>query len=167
MSSSVNLTAASPHPLGSLSAAFADPDYWHRRLELNQAGAPTLNTLNTDAAGATAVEFTMRFGGDQLPTILRPLRLGALTVVHREDWRTDGDGLLGTVTLTAVRTPISGRGTAHISPDGEHSRLTGTAVVDVAVPLVGGPIARFLADQLAGEIRHIVRVTDRWLDSRS
>lgn len=167
VSSSAHLTATSPHSVASLRAAFADPDYWNRRLEMNDTGAPTLDSLHTDADGTTTVEFTMRFSGDQLPAVLRPLRLGTLTVTQREEWRVDGDGVRGTVVLDALRTPLSGRGTAHLRPDGGRTVLTGAGVVDVAVPLVGRPIARFLAEQLADAIREIVRVTDRWLASRN
>lgn len=163
----VRLTAESPHALANIRSAFADGDYWRARLDLNEAGAPTLDTLTTDAGGTTTMQMTMRFGGDQLPAVLRPLRLGALKVVQHEVWEPTADGLHGTIGVTALRTPISGRGIVDLESDGAGTRLTGTATVDVRVPLFGGPIAGFLTAQLADAIREIVRVTDRWLDRRS
>lgn len=163
----VRLTAESPHPLAKIRAAFADAAYWRARLDLNAAGTPTLDTLSTDARGTTTMQMTMRFGGDQLPSVLRPLRLGAVTVVQHEVWEPTADGLHGTISVTALRTPIAGRGLVDLGPDGAGTRLAGTASVDVRVPLLGRPIAGWLTDQLASGIREIVRVTDRWLDGRS
>lgn len=164
MSRAVHLTASSPHPVGGLRAAFADGDYWLARLELYAAGAPTLDTLSTAPDGTTTVEITMRFGGEQLPAVLRPLRLGSLRIVQREQWAPTDDGLRGAIEVAAPRTPISGRGDVRLAGDGTGTRLDGTGIVDVRVPLLGGPIAAFLADLLADGIRDIVHVTDRWLD---
>jgi len=160
----IHLTAESPHAVGRIRAAFADREYWSTRLGLYSAGAPVLDTLTTDSDGATRVEITMRFGGEQLPAVLRPLRLGSLTVVQRERWTPTGDGLTGEVDVDAPRTPISGRGEVRLAGHDGGTSLAGTAIVDVRVPLLGGPIASFLAGLLADGIRDIVRVTDRWLD---
>lgn len=167
VSRTVHLTAMSPHPVGELRAAFAERDYWRARLELYAAGAPTLDALSTAADGTTTVEITMRFGGEQLPAMLRPLRLGSLTIVQRERWEPAVDELRGTVDVIAPRTPISGHGDVQLTGDGDGTRLAGTAIVEVRVPLIGGPVAAFLTDMLADGIRDIVRVTDRWLDRRS
>lgn len=165
MTRTVHLTAASPHPVGALRSAFADREYWRARLELYSAGAPALDTLSTAADGTTTVEITMRFGGEQLPAMLRPLRLGSLRIVQRERWEPASEGLRGAVDVVAPRTPISGRGEVQLTEDGSGgTRLAGTAIVEVRVPLIGGPIAAFLADMLADGIRDIVRVTDHWLD---
>lgn len=167
MPRSVRLSAESPHSLGRIRAAFADPAYWRSRLDLYAAGAPVLDTLATDAEGTTTVQITMRFGGDQLPAVLRPLRLGSLRIVQNERWERADDGVRGTVTVDALRTPLSGHGEVQLTSSGTGTRLTGEAVVDVRVPLIGGAIATFLVDLLANGIRDIVTVTDRWLDGRS
>jgi hypothetical protein len=163
VSRTAHLTAESPHPLPRIRAAFADPDYWRARLDLYSAGAPTLDELTTDGP-TTAVQITMRFGGEQLPAVLRTLRLGSLRVVQRERWETVAGGVRGTVDVDAARTPLSGRGDVDLTAHGEGTRLSGTAIVDVRVPVIGGPIAAFLTDMLADGIRDIVGVTDRWLD---
>lgn len=167
MSRTVHLTASSPHPVGGLRSAFADREYWRARLELYAAGAPRLDTLSTATDGTTTVEITMRFGGEQLPAVLRPLRLGSLRIVQREQWQPVDGGLRGAVEVSAPRTPISGRGDVRLTGDGAGTRLDGTGIVDVRVPLIGGPIAAFLADLLADGIRDIVGVTDQWLDRRA
>lgn len=164
MSRGSPLSAESPHPLPRIRSAFADPDYWRARLDLYSAGAPTLDTLATTADGTTTVQITMRFGGEQLPAMLRPLRLGSITVVQRERWEPAGDGVRGRVDVDALRTPLSGFGEVMLTAHGGGTRLAGSATVDVRVPLIGGPIAAFLTDMLADGVRDIVRITDRWLD---
>ncbi|MEU0496339.1 DUF2505 domain-containing protein [Mycobacterium sp. NPDC006124] len=165
MSRSVPLTARSPHPLPSILAAFRDDRYWRSRLGAFEGGSPTLDALDTDSAGRTAVTMTMRFGGDQLPDPLRRLRLASLEVVQREVWHPadDGSHARGEITVHAPRTPMSGRGVVELQPEGPGTRLVGTATVKVNVPLIGGTIASFVAGLLATGIVDVVAVTDAWL----
>jgi uncharacterized protein DUF2505 len=161
------LTAASPYPLASILAAFADDRYWRARLGAFEAGSPTLDALSTDSAGRTAVAMTMRFGGDQLPDPLRRLRLASLEIVQREEWYFADDGTVrGEITVDAPRTPMSGRGAVELTPEGPGTRLSGTATVKVNVPLIGGTIATFVAGQLANGIVDVVAVTDAWLSEQ-
>ena len=111
---------------------------------------------------------TMRFGRDQLPEPIQRLRLATLEIVQCERWSAVEDGdLRGQITVDAPRTPISGRGSVHLTPADFGTRLAGTATVKVNVALIGGTIARFIAGQLAHGIVDIVRVTDSWLDENS
>ncbi|WP_319456613.1 MULTISPECIES: DUF2505 domain-containing protein [unclassified Mycobacterium] len=163
MPRSINLSAQSPHPVTHIQWAFAHADYWRSRLAHYDVGAPTLDSLTTDEDGTTTVEITMRFGGDQLPAVLRPLRLGALRVIQRERWRPVHGGLSGDVTIAALRTPISGRGRVELTPSGHGTHLAGTAAAEVKVPLLGGAIAGFFNAQIADVVGDFVRVTDAWL----
>jgi len=161
------LTATSPHPVTSIVTAFGDERYWRARLGAFEAGAPTLDALTTDSAGRTAVEMTMRFGGDQLPDPLRRLRLASLVIVQREEWFPVDDGAVrGEITVDALKTPLSGRGAVEMTPDGPGTQLTGTATVKVNVPLIGGTIATFVAGLLANGIVDVVTVTDTWLSEQ-
>jgi hypothetical protein len=161
--SSVDLAAKSPHPVAHIQWAFAHPDYWRWRLAHYDVGAPTLDSLATDEDGTITVEITMRFGGDQLPAVIRPLRLGALRVRQRERWRPVNGGLSGDVTVAALRTPISGRGRVELVPTDHGTHLAGTAAAEVKVPLIGGAIAGFFNAQLADGVLDVVRITDEWL----
>lgn len=165
MSRSLDLSAESPHGLDRIRAAFDDDEYWRARLAFVDGGAPTLDTLTTDADGTTTMQMSMRFGGDQLPGPLQRLRLAALHVVQREEWSAlEDDEVRCTITVDAPRTPISGHGTVTLHPAGTGTKLVGTAVVDVKVPIIGGAIAGFIAGLLATGIVDIVRVTDTYLD---
>lgn len=165
MPRSLDLVADSPHPLERIRAAFDERDYWAARLAFVAGGEPTLDELHTDDAGTTSVQMTMRFGGDDLPGPLRKLRLASLAVVQREQWfAPEGDVVRGRLVVEAPRTPISGHGDVTMRTDGSGTRLNGTAVVKVAVPIFGGPIAGFIANMLAEGIVDLVRVTDGYLD---
>jgi hypothetical protein len=165
---SIALSAESPHPLARIRSAFQDEDYWLARLGAFEAGSPTLDSLVTDPAGRTSVSMTMRFGGDQLPDPMRRLRLASLEIVQRERWSAlDGGDLRGEISVDALRTPIAGGGSVHLTPTDWGTRLAGTASVKVNVPLIGGAIARFIAGLLANGIVDIVRVTDSWLSENS
>ena len=164
----MKLAASSPHDIRQIRAAFDDPDYWQARLAFVEGGSPTLDTLDTDDAGTTTMQMTMRFGGDQLPGPLQRLRLGSLHVVQHEQWSAiDGSTVRGEITIHAPRTPLSGQGLVTMQPVGTGTALTGTAVVDANVPIIGGKIAAFVAGLLADGIVDIVRVTDTWLDAHS
>lgn len=163
----IDLTAESRHSLASIRRAFTDDSYWLARLGAFEGGSPTLDALTTDSSGTTAVAMTMRFGGDQLPDPIRRLRLASLEIVQRERWyAVDGGNVRGEIVIDALRTPMSGRGSVELAPDGPGTQLTGTASVKVNVPLIGGAIATFVAGQLATGIVDIVRVTDDWLAGR-
>jgi len=165
---SFELTAQSPHSLQRIRSAFEDETYWLARLDAFEAGSPRLDYLTTDSAGETSVSMTMRFGRDQLPEPIQRLRLATLEIVQCERWSAVEDGdPRGQITVDAPRTPISGRGSVHLTPADFGTRLAGTATVEVNVPLIGGTIARFIAGQLAHGIVDIVRVTDSWLDENS
>lgn len=162
------LTAESPHPLDRIRCAFDDAAYWRARLGAFEAGSPTLDSLVTDSSGQTSVQMTMRFGGDQLPDPIRRLRLASLEIVQREQWYAVDDGnVRGEIAIDALKTPISGHGSVLLTPADSGTQLAGTATVEVNVPLIGGPIATFVAGQLATGIGDIVRVTDSWLSELS
>ena len=164
----MKFAASSPHDIRQIRAAFDDPDYWRARLAFVEGGSPTLDTLETNGAGITSMQMTMRFGGDQLPGPLQRLRLGSLHVIQHERWfAIDGTTVRGKITIHAPRTPLSGQGSVTMQPVGTGTALTGTAVVDANVPIIGGRIAAFVAALLADGIADIVRVTDTWLDAQS
>jgi hypothetical protein len=161
---SIDLTAQSPYSVADIRSAFDDEAYWSYRLAAFEGGSPTLDHLTVDASGQTSVSMTMRFSGDQLPEPIRLLRLPALEIVQSERWHAiDGGTLRGEIAVDAPRTPMSGRGSVHLAPDGSGTQLAGTATVKVNVPIVGGPISRFIAGVLARGIVDIVHATDAWL----
>lgn len=162
----VDLAARSPHSITRIRSAFDDESYWRTRLSAFEGGSPVLDEITCDEAGLTSVTMTMTFSGDQLPPALQRLRLPSLQIVQREQWYPiDGDTLRGEITVDATKTPMSGRGSILLRPDGPGTRLDGTATVRVHVPIIGGPIGRFVASLLRRGILDIVGVTDSWLSA--
>ena len=107
---------------------------------------------------------TMTFSGDQLPPALQRLRLPSLQIVQSEQWYPiEGGTLRGEIIVDASKTPMSGRGSVRLRPDGPGTRLDGTATVRVHVPIIGGPVGKFVAGLLRRGILDIVDVTDSWL----
>ena len=168
MPRTLELSAESPYGIDRIRAAFDDDAYWQARLAFVDGGAPTLDELSTADDGTTTMQMSMRFGGDQLPGPLRRLRVGTLHLVQREEWSAlDGDVVRCSITVDAPRTPISGHGSVTLRQAGTGTRLVGTAVVDVRMPIVGGTIAGFIAEVLANCIVDVVRVTDAYLDGEN
>jgi hypothetical protein len=163
---SMDLTARSPHPPEKIRSAFENDDYWLARLTAFEAGSPVMDHFSVDPTGQISVSVTMRFAPDQLPDVMRRLHLPALEVVQLERWSPVDDGSLrGHIAVDALRTPISGQGSVHLTSAGSGTQLVGTATVDVKLPLLGGPISKFIAGLLANGIVDIVHVTDSWLDA--
>lgn len=164
MPRSIDLTAHSTQSVQRIHSAFCNEAYWRARLSAFDVGSPVLESLTTDSAGETFVSMSTRFSGDELPDPIARLRLPSLELVQRERWSlVEGGTLRGEITVDAPRTPISGMGSVDLTPAGSGTRLAGTATVKVNVPLIGGPISRFIAGLLARGILDIVRVTDSWL----
>ncbi|BBY25922.1 DUF2505 domain-containing protein [Mycolicibacterium sediminis] len=168
MQRTLELSAESPYGIDRIRAAFDDADYWQARLAFVAGGAPTLDELSTAGDGTTTMQMSMRFGGDDLPGPLRRLRVGTLHVVQREEWSAlDGDVVRCSIAVDAPRTPISGHGSVTLRRAVTGTRLVGTAVVDVRMPVIGGAIAGFIAGVLANGIVDVVSVTDAYLDGEN
>ena len=164
MPRSFELTADSPNTADRIHAAFRDERYWRARLLRFDDGRPTLDSLTSDADGATTVTVTMRFGLEQLPPPMDRLHSGSLRIVQIETWHATDDGVLhGTIAVDAPGAPVSGHGELSVTPSAGGSRLAGRGTVDVRVPVIGGAIAGLVAGQLAGGIRDIHEFTDAWI----
>jgi hypothetical protein len=144
--------------------AFGSETYWRARLAAFDTGSPTLDSLATDADGTTTATMTLRFGADQLPAPMNRLHTGVLQVLHRERWYAPEDGRAhGEITVDARGLPLSGEGALSLTPVRDGLRFECTATVTVAVPLIGGTIAKLIAEPLAGGILDIHVFTDQWV----
>ncbi|WP_197320518.1 DUF2505 domain-containing protein [Saccharomonospora sp. NB11] len=100
---------------------------------------------------------------DKLPSIVRSLRSGDLSVRRRHVWTREGDRATGTVTVEVSDVP--GRITADVElvPSGSGAVQTTRGEVSVRVPLVGGKIEKFVVDQVTQLLESEARATERWL----
>ena len=158
------VSAESPGTVDQALRAFGSETYWQARLAAFDTGSPTLDSLTTDADGTTTATMTLSFGGDQLPPPLNRLHTGVLHVLHRERWYAPDDGRArGEITVDAHGLPMSGGGTVSLTPVADGLRFECTATVTVDVPLIGGTIAKLIAEPLADGILDIHLFTNAWV----
>jgi hypothetical protein len=147
------VSAESPGTVDQAHRAFGSETYWQARLAAFDTGSPTLDSLTTDADGTTTAMLTLSFGGDQLPPPL-----------HRERWYAPEDGRArGEITVDARGLPLSGGGALALTPIPDGLRFECTATVTVNVPLIGGTIAKLIAEPLADGILDIHVFTNQWV----
>lgn len=158
------VSAESPGTVDQVHRAFGSETYWQARLAAFDTGSPTLDSLTTDADGTTTATMTLSFGGDQLPPPLNRLHTGVLHVLHRERWYAPEDGRThGEITVDARGLPLSGGGALSLTPVPNGLRFECTATVTVNVPLIGGTIAKLIAEPLADGILDIHVFTNEWV----
>jgi hypothetical protein len=158
------VSAESPGTVDQAHRAFGNENYWRARLAAFDTGTPTLDSLTTDADGTTTAAMTLSFGGDQLPAPLNRLHAGVLHALHRERWYAPDDGKVrGEITVEALGLPLFGEGAVWLTPTPNGSRFECTGTVRVYVPLIGGTIARLIAEPLADGILDIHVFTSAWV----
>lgn len=158
------VSAESPGTVDQAHRAFGSETYWRARLAAFDTGSPTLDSLTTDADGTTTATMTLSFGGDQLPAPLNRLHAGVLHALHRERWYAPEDGnVRGEITVEALGLPLSGQGAVWLTPTPDGSRFDCTGAVRVNLPLIGGTIAKLIAEPLADGILDIHVFTNEWI----
>ena len=156
----INSSAEVDHVL----AAFGDEAYWHARLASFSNGTATLDALEVDASNTVTVAVTLHLLKDRLPKLITQLRAGDLVMKRSERWRPAEDGRVrGDLTASMPGAPFSMAGEALIGPVDGGSRLDYTASVDVRIPLMGGRIETYIADQAGKEVGAIHRFTGDWI----
>ncbi|WP_024876473.1 DUF2505 domain-containing protein [Saccharomonospora piscinae] len=111
------------------------------------------------------VRYTLVQGiaADKLPSIVRSLRSGDIAVVRTHIWTRSGDRCTGRVTADVADLP--GRITADtdLRPEGDGCVETTRGEVVVRVPLVGGKIEKFVAEQVTDLLEAETRAARQWL----
>lgn len=141
-----------------------------------QASEPALRARLAEAGGENAalldytptadgVRFTLRqgVGADKLPSIVRNLRSGDVAVDRQENWTRVGEGYVGTArgTVSGVPGEISVR--TELSAEGGKTVLRATGEVKVRIPIVGGKLESFVADQITKLLKREVELSAQWL----
>jgi hypothetical protein len=144
-------------------AAFADAGYWRDRLAQFGGDSIRLDSLVVES-DAIFVRAIQDLRNDVLPTLIAKAIPGDLKVYREETWRMTGDGdFHGDVVLSASGAPLSGVATAVVSPIGQGSVLRFTGTVQMKVPLIGGPVEKYISSQIVAEIPGLQHFTTRWI----
>lgn len=163
MPRSVDKSVESAASVEQFLSAFGNEDYWRARLAVVDHVAK-LTSLVVDADGTVSVVIAASLLRDRLPKLVARLHRADLEFVQSERWRRiEGGRVRGEVSVTARGTPLSGFGEGLVAPVPNGSRLDYTATLKVDVPLVGGPVERFVAGRLVEGIPELVRFTTEWI----
>lgn len=158
-----DVSTASTATVAEVHAAFADSDYWRDRLAEFGGDSIRLDSLVVES-DSVFVGTTQELRNDALPALIAKAIPSGLKVVREETWRLAGAGEMhGDVVITTSGAPISGVAKALVSPTPEGSLLRFTGTVQMKVPLIGGPIEKYISSQIAEEIPGLQRFTTRWI----
>ncbi len=167
MPRSFDVTFESPASVEQVHAAFGEQDYWLARLAAF-GGHKSLDSLAVDRDQTVRVVVTEDLRHGALPGILTSVYRGDLNIVTTEVWSPVGDGrVAGEIRVAVNGAPGSGHGAAVLAPLGTGSRLEFTGTVRFKVPLVGGMIENFVANEFAEGIPDIQRFTTTWLNDHA
>jgi hypothetical protein len=144
-------------------STLVDENYLNERLAvLGGTGAAVLRHDKSDEQAS----FKLRHGveGRNLPSAVRTVLGGDLTIERHETWQALGDGYTGTVKVTIPGVPGELAGTMALTGDD----ATGTehlidGVVRIPIPFVGGKVEESIVGQLRDLLDAEHRFTQEWL----
>lgn len=143
---------------------FGSRAYWLARLQNYGGASVMLESLTVDAAGVIEVVNTQDLRRGALPAAIARALPANFVLHRREVWRPAGDtGLVGDIRVdcSGVRGWASGDACITAAEVGSTMRFTGS--VEVAVPVLGGRIEKFIAAEITREIPGVSRFTDEWI----
>lgn len=146
-------------------SALTDPEFLRARLAaLGGKGAELLD----HRSGPDGVEYHLRHGVEahELPSAVRTLMRGDLTIDRVETWRPDGvEGYVGTVRVTIPGMPgeVSGGMTLVDLDPGSERVVDGS--VRIPIPLVGGKVEDSVGGQISALLDAEHEFTEKWLDT--
>lgn len=146
-------------------AALTDPEYLRARLAvLGGKGAELIDlTRNGDT-----VEYHVKHGvaAADLPSAVRTLLGGDLTLDRVETWRSADNGYTGTVRVTLPGMPGELSGTMRLTglaESGSERIVDGT--VKIPIPLIGGKVEETVSGQLDRLLDAEDEFTEKWLET--
>ena len=160
----IDFRSSSAYPADEVYAMMVDPDYLQARLQ--QIGGPDAELLE-HVADVEGAHYRLRHGleADDLPPVVRGVLAGNVTIERTERWtRQESGRYLGDVQVAIPDAPASAAGGMRLrdTSDGG-SELQVRADVTVDVPLIGGKIEGFVADQVQKLLHAESAFTQQWL----
>jgi len=141
-----------------------DEGYWLARLADSGADEARLDSINPGPHGGIEVVTTQVLTSTRLPGLVSQFHRGDLEIQREESWSPLIDGRADAVVAAKILgAPVSVTGNAELSGSETAARLTFHAAIDVQVPLVGGKLENFIANQLLALLTSEQRFTIRWV----
>ncbi|NKQ55088.1 DUF2505 domain-containing protein [Amycolatopsis sp. K13G38] len=121
------------------------------------------------APGADGVRFHLRqgVGADKLPSVVRNLHRGDLFVDRHETWRIAGETRTGLAEATVSGIPGEIKARTELRAEGGKTVLRTTGEVKIHIPLVGGKLEGFVAEQITKLLASEAEYSAQWLAERS
>jgi Protein of unknown function (DUF2505) len=158
MASRLALQHRYPEPPERIRDVLTDQRYLRDKLRAVGGPQAELASWEADERGVTVV-IHQSVSGDALPSFLRSVLPGGLTIRRTETWSSSGgdvhavvDGVPGTVT-----------GTMRLEPDPAGCVLGAQLTAEVELPLVGGTVEKAITDGIARLMETEYRFTLEWL----
>jgi len=166
MASRIEHRAEFAHSVSDVYAAMTDEAALRARLA--DIGGDNSALLDY-APGADGVRIHLRqgVGADKLPSAVRNLHRGDLFVDRRETWRIAGEIRTGLAEATVSGIPGEIKARTELRAEGGKTVLHTTGEVKIRIPLVGGKLEGFVAEQITKLLAREAEYSAQWLAERS
>ncbi|MGW4484028.1 DUF2505 domain-containing protein [Amycolatopsis sp. NPDC004368] len=153
--------------LAAVLAAVSGEDALRARLaELGGDSAALLShEVNGDTALYDTVRYELRHGiaAQRLPQAVRALHKGDIVVQRKQVWQRSGDGYTGKVDVSVSGVPGEIGAQTFLTPRGARVEFRTSGEVTVRIPLFGGKIEEFVAQQVTNLLAREADFTTSWL----
>lgn len=102
-------------------------------------------------------------GADKLPSFVRTLHGGDIVVAREQTWTREADNYTGTVKATVSGMPGEIRARTELFRESGKTMLHTDGEVTVNIPLLGGRIEGFVAEEITKLLQSEAEFTARWL----
>ncbi|WP_033291052.1 DUF2505 domain-containing protein [Amycolatopsis jejuensis] len=137
------------------------------RARLTALGGDDAKLLAYSAEG-DSVRYELQHGikAARLPQAVRALHKGDIMVRRAQSWQRSGDGYTGRTDVGVGGVPGEIGADTSLAPQGAQAVFRVSGEVVVRIPLFGGRIEEFVAEQVTNLLRHEDEFTAQWLAER-
>jgi hypothetical protein len=162
MASPIEHRAEFSQGIAEVFAAVSDRDALQARLDAIGGQNAAVRTYSREDE---TVRFLLHQGvpAEKLPSFVRALHPGDLVVEREQTWTRAGAGYTGTVQATVGGMPGEITARTELSAEGGTTVLRTSGAVRIRIPLVGGKVEGFVADQVTNLLQGEAEFTARWL----
>lgn len=152
------------YPAARVHAVLTDEEFVRARLA--KIGGRSSELVSIDVTGPTSrVVLRQGIDAEHLPSIVKRVTSGGVTIERVETWTLAGGAYTGTVDASVSGVSGSLQGRTELADAGTSSQLVLVGQVKVGIPLVGGKIEAVIAEQLAKLLSAEDRFTVKWLET--
>ncbi|MEU4674405.1 DUF2505 domain-containing protein [Amycolatopsis sp. NPDC023774] len=134
------------------------------RARLKELGGDNAALLSHAVDGDT-VRYELRHGiaAQRLPQAVQALHRGDIVVHRKQVWQRSGDAYTGKVDVSVSGVPGEIGAQTFLTPRGERVEFRTSGEVTVRIPLFGGKIEEFVAQQVTNLLAREADFTTSWL----